>query len=52
MGGGKTVMLGNLVQNQFTAARDWPFGAAISLLFMALVFVVMRMVRNYTEDLL
>lgn len=52
MGGGKTVMLGNLVQNQFTAARDWPFGAAISLVFMAAVFFVMRMLRNYAEDLL
>ncbi len=30
LGGGKTVMLGNLVQNQFTSARDWPFGAAAS----------------------
>ena len=32
MGGGKTVMIGNLVQNQFTNARDWPFGSALSLL--------------------
>ncbi|MFL6449358.1 MAG: ABC transporter permease [Bryobacteraceae bacterium] len=52
MGGGKTVMLGNLVQNQFTAARDWPFGAALSLVFMAAVFLVMRSLRNYAEDLL
>lgn len=35
LGGGKTVMLGNLVQNQFTTARDWPFGAAASLVLMA-----------------
>src|SRR5215467_7024797 len=31
LGGGKTVMIGNLIQNQFTTARDWPFGSAISL---------------------
>lgn len=36
LGGGKTVMLGNLVQNQFTTARDWPFGAAASILLMLL----------------
>jgi len=35
LGGGKTVMLGNLVQNQFTTARDWPFGSAASLLLMS-----------------
>ena len=37
LGGGKTVMVGNLVQNQFTTARDWPFGSAVSLVLMALV---------------
>jgi len=34
LGGGKTVMLGNLIQNQFTTARDWPFGSAASLALM------------------
>lgn len=36
LGGGKSVMLGNLVQNQFTTARDWPFGSAASLALMLL----------------
>jgi spermidine/putrescine transport system permease protein len=31
LGGGKSIMIGNLVQNQFTTARDWPFGSAASL---------------------
>jgi len=35
LGGGKSVMIGNLVQNQFTTARDWPFGSAASLVLMA-----------------
>jgi len=39
LGGGKTVMVGNLIQSQFTAARDWPFGAAVSLALMALVML-------------
>jgi spermidine/putrescine transport system permease protein len=34
LGGGKSAMLGNLVQNQFTSARDWPFGSAASLVPM------------------
>lgn len=50
LGGGKTVMVGNLIQNQFTTARDWPFGSAVSLLLMAIVmlllFVVMRRDRE------
>jgi len=34
LGGGKSVMLGNLIQNQFTTARDWPFGSAASIALM------------------
>jgi spermidine/putrescine transport system permease protein len=34
LGGAKQVMLGNLVQNQFTSARNWPFGSAASLIMM------------------
>jgi spermidine/putrescine transport system permease protein len=30
-------MIGNLVQNQFAAARNWPFGSAASFIVMALV---------------
>src|ERR1035437_7491955 len=41
LGGGRPVMVGNLVQNQFTAARDWPFGAAVSIALMALVALVL-----------
>ena len=52
MGGGKTVMLGNLIQSQFTTARDWPFGAAISLLLMLMVLVVARLLGKQSEKLL
>ena len=52
MGGGKTVMIGNLVQNQFTTSRDWPFGAAISLLLMAMVLLAMRTLGDKGEELL
>ena len=31
------MMIGNLVQNQFSAARNWPFGSAASFIVMALV---------------
>ena len=41
LGGSKTVMAGNLIQNQFTTARDWPFGSAISLMLMAVVMVLL-----------
>ena len=37
LGGAKQAMIGNLVQNQFTIARNWPFGSAASLIVMAIV---------------
>jgi spermidine/putrescine transport system permease protein len=37
LGGAKQVMIGNLIQQQFGAARDWPFGSAVSFVLMALV---------------
>ena len=41
LGGGKSVMVGNLVQNQFTNARDWPFGSAVSLTLMLLTLAAL-----------
>jgi spermidine/putrescine transport system permease protein len=37
LGGAKQLMIGNLVQNQFSSARNWPFGSAASFIVMALV---------------
>lgn len=37
LGGAKTVLLGNAIQQQFGFSRDWPFGSAIACLAMALV---------------
>jgi spermidine/putrescine transport system permease protein len=53
LGGGKSVMAGNLIQNQFTTARDWPFGSAVSLILMAVVLLLLLVVmRKQSEDLL
>jgi len=53
LGGGKSVMVGNLVQNQFTTARDWPFGSAMSLALMAIVMLLLiGLMRRGDEGLL
>jgi spermidine/putrescine transport system permease protein len=52
LGGGRTVLVGNLVQNQFTNARDWPFGSAVSMLLMLLVvLLVWGLLRRESEQL-
>ena len=39
LGGGKSLMIGNLINLQFGQARNWPFGSAIALVLMVLVML-------------
>jgi spermidine/putrescine transport system permease protein len=40
LGGDKTIFVGNLIGLQFGSSRDWPFGAAIAMVLIALMTVV------------
>jgi spermidine/putrescine transport system permease protein len=39
LGGAKTILIGNVIRNQFLTARDWPFGAAASMVLMLLTML-------------
>jgi spermidine/putrescine transport system permease protein len=52
LGGSKTILIGNLVQNQFTASRDWPFGAAASVALMIVAMALLFAARRRGEELL
>lgn len=41
LGGGKTLMVGNLIGTQFQGARNWPFGAALSMILLTLTLIVL-----------
>jgi len=41
LGGGKNLMFGNLIELQFGQGRNWPLGAALSLMLMAAVMVAL-----------
>ncbi len=41
LGGAKTILIGNIIQNQFLAARDWPLGSAISITLTLLMGIVL-----------
>lgn len=43
MGGGSSVYLGNLIQNQFLVARNWPLGAAFSVFLIIFTLVVLKL---------
>ncbi|MEQ6901370.1 ABC transporter permease [Nocardioides sp. YIM 152588] len=40
LGGGKTVMVGNLVRDQFLKTQDWPFGAVIAMVVVVLLLLL------------
>jgi len=41
LGGGKQMMIGSLIQNQFGSARNWPFGSALAFVLLVLVLLGM-----------
>ncbi|MDF3846299.1 ABC transporter permease [Pseudomonas citronellolis] len=51
LGGGTKMMLGNLIFRQFADARNWPFGAALSLVLMAAVMLALTFYAMRAERL-
>ena len=47
LGGGKNLMLGNLIEMQFGQGRNWPLGSALSLTMMLIVMVAMLAYVRY-----
>ena len=47
LGGGKNLMIGNLIELQFGQGRNWPLGAALAITLMAAVMIALMVyVRN------
>jgi spermidine/putrescine transport system permease protein len=51
LGGAKYMLVGNLIQQQFGASRDWPFGAAISMGLMVLTMVSLQFYRRRSKEI-
>lgn len=46
MGGANVPMIGNVIQNQFSKARNWPFGAALGIVFTLLFIVSYALIQR------
>jgi spermidine/putrescine transport system permease protein len=51
LGGGRNLMIGSLVQMQFSSSRNWPFGAAAALILLAVVLVALILYARNAKDL-
>lgn len=51
LGGGKSMIIGNLIKNQFLTARNWPLGAALSILLLVMTFGLVKLYQKIGGDL-
>ena len=51
LGGGKVMIIGNLIKNQFLTARNWPLGAALSILLLLVTFLLVKIYKKIGGNL-
>jgi len=49
LGGGKIMLVGNLIRDQLFTTRDWPFAAALSVVLMILTSLIIMLYRKITH---
>lgn len=49
LGGGKVMLVGNLIQNQLQGGRDWPFAAALAVILMIFTSIMIWLYRKVTR---
>ena len=52
LGGGKVMILGNLIKNQFLTARNWPFGSSLSIFLIIIKLYLSFQTRAFYRLLL
>jgi spermidine/putrescine transport system permease protein len=50
LGGGRSLMIGNIISNQFLASHDWPFGSALSTLMMVFMLAATLIYFRTVQD--
>ena len=46
LGGGKTMLIGNLIKNQFLVSRNWPFGSALSIFLIIVTLILVKLYKK------
>ncbi|MGX8774243.1 MAG: ABC transporter permease [Bacillota bacterium] len=49
LGGGKVLYIGNIIKNQFGAIRNWPLGAAMSVLLLAITALMIFLYSRFAK---
>lgn len=49
LGGSQKMMLGNLIQREFLAARNWETGSSISVIMILVIFITLIILKKFTS---
>ncbi len=50
LGGGKFMLLGDLIEQQFTTVGDWNFGSAVSIFMMIVILISMAVMSKFEDE--
>lgn len=50
LGGSQYMLIGNLIEDQFTRVYDWNFGSAVSIIMMLLILASMAMMSRHDKE--
>jgi len=50
LGGGRSVLIGNVIEQQYLSVYNWNFGSAISVVLMIFILLSMGIMKRYDTD--
>lgn len=50
LGGGKFMLIGDLIEQQFTVVGDWNFGSAVSIFMMIIILISMAIMAKFEDE--
>ncbi|WP_024615080.1 ABC transporter permease [Clostridium sp. Ade.TY] len=50
LGGGKDMLIGNVIEQQFTTLSDWHFGSALAIILMILILISMALMSKFDGE--
>lgn len=50
LGGGRSMLIGNIIEEQFRVVNNWNFGSSMSVVLMIFILISMGLMRKYGDD--
>lgn len=50
LGGSKILLIGNVIEQEFTKGSNWNLGAGLSMVLMVFILISMTMIAKYDKN--